>query len=138
MMRLDTRHYMAIQWLAQPKINGKYGGEKTIQDIADMCGVHRKTIWEWRKNPVFESELKKEMKRIVGNDVPDVLKSMVDAAVKDKNAKAAELILKTYGDMLSDKKEVEQNISINIGDREELMRRIQERKKRIKEADKEN
>jgi transposase-like protein len=32
-------------------------GMKNYEEIAEEVGVHRKTFWEWRQNPIFQDEV---------------------------------------------------------------------------------
>lgn len=120
MKRLEAHHLIAIHYLAQPRRGGK-----TMEEIAKECGVDRRTLYRWLSDPLFERELKKEIARQSLNRLPEVLESMADAAVEDRNAAAAKLVLQVHG-MLTDKLEVEQKQTENVPDVEELKRMIAE------------
>jgi transcriptional regulator with XRE-family HTH domain len=100
--RLEAEHLLAIKYLAMPKHNGM-----TYQQIADECGVHVNSISNWRKDSLFDRELKREMVRNTQKRVPEMLESLIDHAIKDGNAAAAKLIM-TANDMLTDRVEVTQ------------------------------
>ncbi|MDR4936053.1 phBC6A51 family helix-turn-helix protein [Rossellomorea marisflavi] len=100
--RLEAQHHLAIQYLAMPNHNGM-----TYQQIADECGVHVNSIGNWRKDPLFERELKREIVRNTQKRLPEMMQSMIDHAIKDGNAAAAKLIM-TANDMLTDRVEVSQ------------------------------
>lgn len=102
--RLEAEHLLAIKYLAMPKRNGM-----TYEQIAKECGVHVNSIGNWRKDPLFEREYKREMVRNTQERLPELLDSMIDHAIKDGNAAAAKLIL-TANDMLTDKVEVTQTV----------------------------
>ncbi|PEL06727.1 phBC6A51 family helix-turn-helix protein [Bacillus sp. AFS017336] len=97
---IKTEQYIAIQYLAQPK-----NGGLTIEEIAKKCGVSRATVFNWRKQPLFEKELKAEMVRQSRNRLPEVIEALTDMVIKGGNAAAAKLLLQMNG-MLSDKVEV--------------------------------
>lgn len=120
MKRLEAHHLIAIHYLAQPRRGGK-----TMEEIAKECGVDRRTLYKWLRDPLFERELKKEIARQSMNRLPEVLESMADAAVEDRNAAAAKLVLQVHG-MLTDKLEVEQKQIENVPDIEELKRMVAE------------
>lgn len=124
LQRLETQHYIAIQYLAQPNKGGK-----TYAEIAEECGVHPNTIANWRKDELFNRELQKQMKRNVLELVPDVSKAMYDEALKNGNAAAAKLIL-TMAEMLTDKIEVDTNVKADMSDIAALKERIEAYKKK--------
>ncbi|KEK22481.1 phBC6A51 family helix-turn-helix protein [Bacillus gaemokensis] len=99
--RLNTEHLTAIKWLALPNRDGK-----TYEEIANECGVTRRTLQEWRKDPLFERELKKEMVRNSQDKLPELIASLSEIAIRDGNAAMAKLALQING-MLTDKVEVE-------------------------------
>ncbi|MBG9736582.1 helix-turn-helix domain-containing protein [Paenibacillus alvei] len=98
---LTTEHYTAIHWLALPRKGGK-----TYEEIAEMCGVHPNTIGNWRKDPLFEAELKRQMIRNSQDKLPELIESLPMIAMRDGNAAMAKLALQING-MLADKVEVE-------------------------------
>jgi transposase-like protein len=99
--RLNPEHYIAIKWLAQPRKGGK-----TIKEIAELCGVSEQSIYNWRKDPLFERELKKEMIRRSQDKLPELIDSLAEIAIRDGNAAMAKLALQING-MLTDKVEIE-------------------------------
>lgn len=99
--RLNGEHLIAIQWLSQPKKGGK-----SFEEIAELCGVHRNTLLEWRKDPLFEKTLKAEMIRRSQDRLPELIESLADIAIRDGNAAMAKLALQING-MLTDKVEIE-------------------------------
>lgn len=98
---LTQEQYDAIAWLAQPKKGGK-----TYDEIAQIVGVHRSTIFEWKKNPLFEAELKRQMVRNSQDKLPELIESLSEIAIRDGNAAMAKLALQING-LLTDKIEVE-------------------------------
>lgn len=99
--QLTQEQYDAIAWLAQPKKGGK-----TYDEIAEIIGVHRSTLFEWKKNPVFEAELKRQMVRNSQDKLPELIESLSEIAIRDGNAAMAKLALQING-LLTDKIEVE-------------------------------
>lgn len=98
---LKPEHYIAIHYLSQPKKGGK-----TMQEIADECGVSRKTLYEWKKDDLFNRELKRQIVRNTLDKLPEVADSMANAAIEDRNAAAAKLIFQMH-ELLSDNLHVE-------------------------------
>ncbi|WP_438824934.1 hypothetical protein [Bacillus sp. JJ722] len=87
-------------------------GGKTYEEIAKECGVHVNTIGNWRKDTLFERELKRQIVRNTQDRLPELMGAMIDNAIETGNAAAAKLIL-TANDMLTDRVEV--NTSENGG-----------------------
>lgn len=98
---LTQEQYDAISWLAQPKRGGK-----TYEEIAAIVGVHRATLFEWKKNATFEAELKRQMVRNSQEKLPELIESLAVIAMRDGNAAMAKLALQING-LLTDKVEVE-------------------------------
>ncbi|MCM3784328.1 phBC6A51 family helix-turn-helix protein [Neobacillus mesonae] len=121
--QLTQEQYDAIAWLAQPKRGGK-----THAEIAEIVGVDRSTLFEWKKNPVFEAELKRQMIRNSQDKLPELIESLADIAIRDGNAAMAKLALQING-MLTDKVEVETKATEST-DVDALMSRIEALKKR--------
>ncbi|MGG2024231.1 phBC6A51 family helix-turn-helix protein [Gottfriedia sp. S16(2024)] len=105
--RLNAEHHIAIKYLSQPKKGGL-----TIEEIAEKAGVSRATIFNWRKEPLFERELKREMIRQSQDRLPELIESLAEIAIRDGNAAMAKLALQING-MLTDKVEVETKVTTN-------------------------
>lgn len=116
--QLTQEQYDAIAWMAQPKRGGK-----TYEEIAEIIGVHRSTLFEWKKNPVFEAELKRQMVRNSQEKLPELIESLAVIAMRDGNAAMAKLALQING-LLTDKVEVETKGSEGV-DVEALRQRIE-------------
>jgi L-serine deaminase len=119
-MALKPDQLLAIEFLAQPGNAGH-----TVEQVAKECGVSRKTIYEWKKKPEFEAELKRQIKRNLLNRVPDVMEAMIQASITEGNAAAAKLVVQA-AEMLTDNLVVE--TKGDTKDVEELKRRIAEYK----------
>jgi predicted transcriptional regulator len=115
-MALKPEQLVAIGFLSQPNRTGK-----TMEEIAQECGVTRATLYNWLNNDEFDAELRKQTKRNVSKLIPDVVDAMYRASVEDKNAASAKLLL-TMSEMLTDKVEVETKDSGKVPDVEELKR----------------
>jgi L-serine deaminase len=119
-MALKPDQLLAIEYLSQPGNAGH-----TVEGVAKECGVSRKTIYEWKKKPEFEAELKRQIKRNLLNRVPDVMEAMIQASITEGNAAAAKLVVQA-AEMLTDNIVMETKDSGK--DVEELKRRIAEYK----------
>lgn len=124
MKRLETHHAIAIQYLALPKRGGK-----TMEEIATECGVSRRALYDWLKDPLFDRELKKEIVRQTTARLPEIMESLADAVLTDHNAAAAKLLLQVNG-MLTEKVEVETKSS-EASDVSALQARIDEYKRKM-------
>jgi transcriptional regulator with XRE-family HTH domain len=60
---LNAEHYIAIQHLSLPKKGGK-----TDEEIAELAGVSRQSIYNWRKDPLFETTLYRQILRNMAGD----------------------------------------------------------------------
>ncbi|WJX07525.1 phBC6A51 family helix-turn-helix protein [Bacillus cereus] len=130
--RLNTEHLTAIKWLALPNKGGK-----TNDEIAALCGVSRQSIHNWRKDPLFERELKKEMVRNSQDQLPELIASLSEIAIRDGNAAMAKLALQING-MLTDKVEVETKAKTGEINYEELDEEIASFAERIDEESSDN
>jgi hypothetical protein len=126
--RLEPHHEIAIEWLSKPKRGGK-----TLQEVADLAGVTPQAICKWRKDPLFERELKAAMIRNNQDRLPELIESLADIAIRDGNAAMAKLALQING-MLTDKVEVETKGKSDDIDLDEMKAKIEAFRKR-KEAE---
>jgi len=115
--QLSADQLVAIEWLSQPRKGGK-----TYEEIAAICGVHPNTIANWRKDETFQRELKREMVRKNTERLPELIESLTDIAISDRNAAMAKLALQVSG-MLTDKVEVETHETVST-DPEALRQRL--------------
>lgn len=97
---LNAEHRIAIKWLAQPKKGGK-----TYDQIAEICGVHVNSIYLWRRDPLFDRELKREIMRSTVDRLPEIMESIPDHIIKDGNAALFKTLLQA-NDMLTDRVEL--------------------------------
>ncbi|WP_225315581.1 hypothetical protein, partial [Bacillus safensis] len=100
--------------------------------IAKICGVSRQSIQNWRNDPLFERELKKQMVRNSQDRLPELIESLSEIAIRDGNAAMAKLALQING-MLVDKVEVEAKDATNMINYDELDKDIASFEERIEE-----
>ena len=120
-MALKPEQYDAIKYLAQPKQGGL-----TQEQIAERCGVTRKTLYSWKRTPEFEAELKAEIVRRSHDRLPELIDSMARFAIEDGNAAMAKLVLEANR-MLTKQTEVSVNDNKAVSTEE-----LQERLKALK------
>jgi DNA-binding XRE family transcriptional regulator len=126
--RLGTEHLIAIKWLSQPNKGGL-----TDEQIAKECGVTRQTIFNWRKDPLFERELKREMVRFASSRLPEVISNIYDVAIASDNAAMSKLALQ-LNDMLTEKHEVS-NVESSGVDYDSIDAEIESFAKRLEDTD---
>lgn len=120
---LSADQYVAIEWLSLPRKGGK-----TYEEIATICGVTARTLENWRKDATFDTEFKRAIRRSNDARLPELVESLTDIAITDRNAAMAKLALQVSG-MLTDKVEVETKDSGGT-DVDTLRRRIAALQKR--------
>ncbi|MDQ0492286.1 phBC6A51 family helix-turn-helix protein [Paenibacillus brasilensis] len=119
-MKLEAKHYTAIQYLSLPP-----GERPPITEIAEECNVTPSAIYQWKRDPAFEAELKRQIVRNNVDDLPALIAILPEIAIAEKNAAMAKLVLQIHG-MLSDKVEVTANVNSESGtDIEALKARIE-------------
>lgn len=120
--KLETEHWLAIKYLSLPKRGGK-----TLQEVADLCNVHVNTLLNWRKDPLFEKERKKEMVRNTQDRLPEVLDSIIEHSIEG-NAAMAKLAMQV-NDMLKEQVEYtnsNENEKVDIDELKERARKLRE------------
>ena len=122
-MALKPEQYIAIKYLAQPNKGGL-----NYDQIAERCGVHRSTVFEWKRKPEFEAELKAEIVRATHDRLPELMASMAEFAINDGNAAMAKLVLEANR-MLTKQAEVTVDTGKSVSTEE-----LQERLKALKGA----
>jgi len=121
--RLNAEHYIAIAELARIKSE-----RKTAEEIAALCGVSRATIFNWKKDPLFERELKRQIVRNTIDVLPDIFAAVPKHIINDGNAAMLKTFLQAH-DMLTDKVEVTQGENASTVDREALKERLAQLRK---------
>ncbi|MCS1350303.1 phBC6A51 family helix-turn-helix protein [Mechercharimyces sp. CAU 1602] len=123
--RLEAKHYKALSYLIQPD-----NGGLSLEEIAEECGVTRKTLWEWRNDDTFDREFKKQMRRLVGDRAPELLEAGITQALSG-SGKHLELMLKSIGGILTDEVEISQNVNSNVSHNvDDIKARLKRYKKR--------
>lgn len=97
---MSDKQSRAIAILSQPKRGGL-----TYDQVADEVGVHRDTLYEWRKRDDFNDELKRQIMRDTIERLPEVMASIPDHIINDGNAAMFRTLLQAQG-LLTDKVEV--------------------------------
>lgn len=128
-MTLKAEQWVAIEWLAQVK-----NGGKSLEEIAQLCGVSRVQLWKWRRDDEFQRELKREIMRYSVNRLPEVIEAMVESAITLKSAAAAKIILQA-NEMLVDQVRIEEKNRNEAFDVDALQERIASYKKRMQADD---
>lgn len=105
MRYLNDNQYKAIGLLLE--------GKKNVE-IADELGVHRNTVTNWLKDDFFQSELRQAATRHSQSRLGELVSVMYDAAINDRSAAMAKLLLQMQG-MLTDKINVNQTITKKEG-----------------------
>lgn len=100
MAKLNDKQYAAIAILSQ-----RNRGGMTFKQVAEAVGVTEMTIHNWRKRDDFNDELKRQVMRETLDRLPEIVGSMADAVIEDRNAAMARTLLQAHG-MLTEKVEV--------------------------------
>ena len=124
-MRLETSHYIAINYLSLPNKGGY-----TMQEIAEEADISRSTLYSWLDNPVFAAEMKRRMIRNSRNLLPGMIEEAAKGVTEDRNAAMFKLFLQ-MNDMLTDAVQVSDKLD-SAGDVDAIHQRIQEYKDRAK------
>ncbi|MEK4085138.1 phBC6A51 family helix-turn-helix protein [Psychrobacillus sp. FSL K6-1415] len=98
--RLNEKQIAAIAILSQPKRT------MTYEEIAKEVGVAKSTLFEWKKQEIFEKALNKEIVRVTKDRLPDMFDSMIDNIMATGNAAGFRTVIQAHG-MLTDKIEIE-------------------------------
>jgi transcriptional regulator with XRE-family HTH domain len=126
--QLGPDHYAAIAMLALPKRGGK-----TYEEIAEELGVHVNTLYNWRRDELFQREYKREIVRASADRLPEIFAAIPAHIIKDGNAALFKTLLQA-NDMLTDRVEVSHNAdeSKNI---DAIKARLAEFRKRSESTD---
>lgn len=116
-MALKPEQYEAIAYLNQPKRS-----RLTVEEIAERVGVSRKTIFNWKRDPAFDFELKRSIVARTQDKLPEAMDAIADAVIEDRNAAMAKILLEAHG-MLTQKSEVNVRDSKAI-DKDALEKRL--------------
>lgn len=100
MAKLSEQQIAAVTILAQPKRAGL-----TYEEVAEKVGIHRDTLYEWRKRDDFNDALKRQIVANTLDSLPDIMASIPTHIIKDGNAALFRTLLQAHG-MLSEKIDV--------------------------------
>jgi predicted transcriptional regulator len=120
--QLRTEQLIAIKYLALPNRGGK-----TYEEIAKECGVTVQTLGNWRRSDIaFQTELKRQSNRIVIDMLPDLHDAAIKGFFSDPtNAALYDKLMRVAGNM-TDKVEVDANVSATPVTVEQAQARIAE------------
>ena len=68
----------------------------TLKEMSIQCGVDKKTIQRWMRNPDFLDNLYKRYMEVAGVELPGVIQATIEEA-KRGNVQAARLVLEHFG-----------------------------------------
>lgn len=83
-MKFDHRHYKAMELMLQGRSN---------TSIAEELGISRMTLYNWTKKPEWQEEFRNMLRTHSASGLRKVIDSMESAAIEDRNAAAAKLLL---------------------------------------------
>lgn len=92
MVKLNEKQIAAVAILSQPKRGGL-----TYDEVAKEVGIARSTLFEWKKNDVFQKALKDEIVRNTTDRLPEVFTSIIDNIVETGNAAAFRTLVQMHG-----------------------------------------
>jgi predicted transcriptional regulator len=117
MKRLDARHYQALEML----LTGQY----TNKEVAEAVGISERQFYRWLEEPMFKKAFNNMVVSYGKGRLTAVLDSMYDAAIHDKNAAAAKIVLEAHK-ILGKGEEVNVNVETKSIDINELKRQLKE------------
>jgi hypothetical protein len=117
--KLSELQFAAIEFLALPKRGGL-----TYEQVAEKVGITDRTLRDWRKEDVFNEELKRQVVRNTLERLPEVMASIPDHIINDGNAAMFRTLLQAHG-MLTDKVEVESRGSGGAADIDSMKAEIE-------------
>lgn len=81
---------------------------KTQKEVAEKMGLHRNTISNWTREPLFEQEIRKAAVRRSQYKIGALVDVVYQSAIEDRSAAMAKLALQING-MLTDQISVKSN-----------------------------
>ena len=120
MAQLTDKQMRAIEILSKKN----RGGFKTLDEVAEACGVSVRTIYNWRHDDsAFQNALKKRIMSDSLDHMPEIVETMTQAWLEDRNASVLKLILQSHN-MLSDSVVIENKGAANGVDINEIRARL--------------
>lgn len=101
---LDARHFRAMEMLLE--------GTYTMQEIADEVGISRRQLYNWLEWDEFKTAYNNMVINHGKNRLREVMDAMYDAAIDEKSAAAAKLILEAH-EILNKKQTQDVNVNVN-------------------------
>lgn len=119
--KLDQRHFRAMEMLLE--------GTYTMQEIADEVGISRRQLYNWLEMDEFKTAYNNMVINHGKNRLREVMDSMYDAAIDERSAAAAKLILEAH-EILNKKQTQDVNVHV---DNNIDFKSIREQLKRLKQ-----
>lgn len=119
--RLDSRHYRAMEMLLE--------GTYTMQEIADEVGVSRRQLYNWMEWDEFKNAYNNMVINHGKNRLREVMDSMYEAAIDERSAAAAKLILEAHE--ILNKKNTISDVNVHVNSNIDL-KSIREQLKKMK------
>jgi len=118
---LKPNQIKAIELLATKGIDHNM----TSEEIAEECGVHRKTLWMWRKERAFNDALISFSKEINRSAIPQILSRLtreIETASARDVTNIAKLLLQVHGE-LTEKTESTVHVEADINSIKERLKK---------------
>ncbi len=95
-IQFPNEFLLFCKWQALPTASRK---PRTQQALARSLNMSAQRLTEWKEYKEFNLNVRAEVKRLLGNDIPDIMDIVKKKALRGDN-KSAELILKWLGDLV--------------------------------------
>lgn len=118
---LDQRHFRAMEMLLE--------GTYTMQEIADEVGISRRQLYNWLEMDEFKTAYNNMVINHGKNRLREVMDSMYDAAIDERSAAAAKLILEAHE--ILNKKNTISDVNVHVDNNIDL-KSIREQLKKMK------
>jgi len=120
--KLDQRHFRAMEMLLE--------GTYTMQEIADEVGISRRQLYNWLEMDEFKTAYNNMVINHGKNRLREVMDSMYEAAIDERSAAAAKLILEAHE--ILNKKNTISDVNVHVNSNIDL-KSIREQLKRLKQ-----
>lgn len=118
---LDQRHFRAMEMLLE--------GTYTMQEIADEVGISRRQLYNWLEMDEFKTAYNNMVINHGKNRLREVMDSMYEAAIDERSAAAAKLILEAHE--ILNKKNTISDVNVHVDNNIDL-KSIREQLKKMK------
>lgn len=118
---LDQRHFRAMEMLLE--------GTYTMQEIADEVGISRRQLYNWLEMDEFKTAYNNMVINHGKNRLREVMDSMYEAAIDERSAAAAKLILEAH-EILNKKNNIS-DVNVHVDNNIDL-KSIREQLKKMK------